>query len=69
MADLTKNNVKVRTTTSVDASGSATRFIEVSYMLGDHGPFIVTLPEAEFTAAAVNQAIDRRAADLTGIVS
>ena len=40
------------------------RLVRIEYMVGKDGPFSFSLPEAEFTAARVQQEMNERAAEL-----
>jgi len=40
------------------------RMVRIEYMVGADGPFSLSLPEAEFTAARVQEEMDKRAAEL-----
>ena len=55
--DLTVNNKKVSQTSLINPDGSVSHYINVSFMLGTHGPFTFTRPSAQFNAADLNQAI------------
>lgn len=40
------------------------RLMRIEYMVGADGPFNLSLPEAEFTAARVQEEMNKRAAEL-----
>ena len=41
------------------------RLMRVEYMVGTDGPFSFTIPEAQFTAAKVQEELNKRAAELS----
>lgn len=65
--DFTKQIISVRETSSIDSTGEVTAYIQTTYKLGDFGPFVLTTPREEFSAATVNQAIEAMRVELTGI--
>jgi len=65
MADqLTPKVLRVRANPQLNPNGTVTARTTVDYMIGDHGPFSLTLTDAEFTAEKVKAAMDQRAAEL-----
>lgn len=48
---------KITQSTTFDAAGRLQRSYIVSFMVGDHGPFSVTVPQASFTAEGVRKAM------------
>jgi len=56
--DFSVQNKRVTQSAIINPDGSVTHFINVTFMLGTHGPFTITRPSAQFTAQAINAAID-----------
>jgi len=47
---------------TLDATGKVVTFMRVIYMVGDHGPFMLSIPAVEFSAAGA-QALMQATAD------
>jgi len=45
-------------------TGGIERRMRVDYMVGTHGPFAVTLPTSDFSAARAQQEIDKTVAEI-----
>lgn len=58
---------KIVQTTFVDAKGSLVTGYAVTFTVGTQGPFTLTIPQAEFTAAEVNKRTTAFAAELAQI--
>lgn len=43
------------------------RLVRIEYMVGADGPFSLSLPEAEFTAARIQEEMNKRAAVLAAL--
>lgn len=50
---------RVIESTDVGDTGKTFQSIRVEFKVGTHGPFTVTVPKADFTAAAVNALIQK----------
>jgi hypothetical protein len=64
--------LKAQVTKVLDApvllpTGVIERKIRVDYMVGVHGPFSITVPAEQFTAAAVKQEMDKTVAQLRAL--
>ena len=62
---LTPQVVRVLQADRLTPAGGVERQVRVSYMVGPHGPFDATFPEAAFSAAGVKTVMDARAAELS----
>jgi len=56
--------LRIRPTPLLTPLGEVERRTTVEYMVGEHGPFSFTLPDAEFTAARVKTEMDKKAAEI-----
>lgn len=62
--DLTPKVTKVRASPVLLPDGTVQARMLVEYMVGAHGPFTLTLLAAEFTAARVQQEMEKVAAEI-----
>lgn len=70
MADpLTTQIISVTQSASLDSQGNVVPQVIVSYKIGGHGPFTAAFPAASFSAAAAQQVINQRAAEINQLVS
>lgn len=51
----------------IDLTGQVTERVQVQYVVGSFGPFSVTIPKPEFTAARVKQEMDKMVAQLSAL--
>jgi hypothetical protein len=59
--------VRVRPDPSLLPTGTLERRTTVEFMIGADGPFDVTIPDSEFTAARVQQEMEKKAAEIRKI--
>ena len=64
--------LKAQVTRVLDApvllpTGGIERRIRVDYTVGPHGPFSLTMPAAQFTAAAVKTEMEKVAAEIRNL--
>ena len=65
MADqITPKVLRVRASPLLNSTGTVTARTSVDYMIGEHGPFTLTLTDVEFSADKVKAAMEQRAAEL-----
>lgn len=61
---LTPKVTRVSASPLISATGTLIPQIRVEFMVGEHGPFFTTIPEAEFTAARAQQEMEKVATPL-----
>jgi hypothetical protein len=66
-ADMPVRNLKVTQSAEITPDGSTVHKIHTTAMLGEHGPFTVTRPSAQFDAQEVNSALDHIRTQISGI--
>jgi hypothetical protein len=59
---------KITEDSGVDALGKVIRTTTVQYVVGDHGPFFVQLPSAQFSAGAARALMTAKAAEINALV-
>lgn len=65
MADqITPKVLRVSANPLLNPTGTVTARTTVTYMVGDHGPFTLTLVDTEFSADKVKAAMEQRAVEL-----
>jgi len=55
---------RVTTEVRIPVFGPAQRLMRVDYMVGTHGPFTLSIPAEQFTAARVKEEMDKIAATI-----
>lgn len=55
---------RVQQVTSFNPTGQATNSYVVTYSVGEHGPFTITIPADQFTPATVKAEMDRTVATI-----
>lgn len=55
--DLATKNLTITQRQQITPAGAVLRLVDVSFMLGAHGPFTLTIPADQFTAAETNKRI------------
>lgn len=53
---------------TIDAAGKVIRRYSVQFMVGDQGPYTITVPENEFNAKAVKDKMDAFAKEITALL-
>ena len=51
--------VQVGQVTTTDSTGKLAQQFSIRFMVGPHGPFTVTVPAADFSAASVSAAMQK----------
>jgi len=64
---LTPQVTLVKENPVIDPLGKVTRFIRVTFVVGDHGPFSLDFAPADFNTANVQKAMNDKAAVIRGI--
>ena len=67
--NLTTTVVRIVEDALLSAIGGVTRRYRITYMLGSHGPYSITMDVAEFTADKAKAAIEAAAAPLRALLS
>lgn len=67
MADMKLVFLETRDATTVDRLGNVQAVKRTSFLVGDQGPFVVQVPNAEFTAARVRQEAEKVANEIRGL--
>lgn len=55
---------RVQQQTTFDSNNRPVTTYAVTFMVGEHGPFVISVPDSEFTAAKVQQKLATFAAEV-----
>lgn len=69
MNPLTPTVQRVTQDTTVTAAGQVQYLMRVQFMVGDHGPFAVTLPAEQFTADKARALMQATAAEINALTT
>jgi hypothetical protein len=69
MNDNTVKILKISETAQLDVNGMLKQFISVQFNVGQHGPFMETVPKSEYNAAAFKAKLDQFAQSLAPLTN
>jgi len=61
--------IKVREKPKIDPTGSLVYYMDISYMVGDHGPFSVEMRKDQYSPEAAKEKVEKTAAGIKNLVS
>lgn len=67
--DLKPQVIRVSPSPLLTRTGGVTQRTSVEYMVGEHGPFTILLPDSEFSAAKVKELMEKKAVELRALMS
>lgn len=67
MVDAKPNLIRVTQSSTFTSSGQLSNLYNVSFSVGEHGPFTIQVPAADFNSARVLELMNKQAAEINAI--